>query len=553
MDDRSCSSKLNVYQANVFYNYSIGFECTDIDLMKTSAKLLKSGVAESIFFSDFKCVYLDESGKTQVELLRPEGRSWDSNWKIKFSENLPLDIAENFAHSCEHAFHEHRLVHDKTPYIRANLPPIVLTAEEFELPLLASVKIYKDGIAILSFHLDANWNGLGEEHFISDVVNLSQYYFQTIWVDSEMQKRDGKVVLESAFEDVLSIGGTSIDNFKSKFLIRKMKKTSQTALDDSLSKSGCAFDFGGDKEWYLHEIACTESDENWESTIETCRSIYTNNLRDLIASVDRSSSKYSINAMWQGRPSITLLRYEGQPNSKDELLNKFSNSMSKILLRTGGITSTPELPYDLRLFDDYCLHGNRSTILWTWLSTDGQPDNAWDDELTYAKVIECQVKAEMVEHINMILARACSWAEEPTNEEYLVHAYQTLSRSESMIHKASQSGEITNMLSHLIKSFGTLTPIEASKDSARFYLEELKYKADKEKQKSDSLLTFVFGLVGTTSLAQFAFTPYVDQKWPNLSAIESPAVSLAMSTGLIVIIALLIWSCRKFRNYFTDL
>ncbi|EIJ0973496.1 hypothetical protein [Vibrio parahaemolyticus] len=535
---------LKVNQANLFYNYAIGFDCLEVDLLKTGSRLLKSGVATSIFYSDFKCVYLDHSGKPQIEILRPEGRTWDSNWKIEFSENVPKHIVIELMDSCDLAFHESHFQSACRPYLRANLPPVVLVHEDYQLPLLASVKIFSDGIGILSFQLDATWESLDESFFISKIVNLFKCYFKSIWVDSKLQYLDAEVVLENAFEDQFSIGGELLTGLKIRRLIKKMKRDSRAVLDEALKVKGHCFHLG-ECDWELHQIAGTEGTDSWESTIEQCRSIYSNCINSLLVFSGSKGKRKTTDYMWQGRPSISLLRYEQQPASKFDLLNGFSSSISKILSRSDSIACPPDLPLDLRLFDDFSLHANRSVLLWTWLKSEHEPENAWDDPNTRSKIFENQARTEQVEYHNLKIARACSWAQRPINSRYLLDAYETLASSNSLIHHSSNSGEVTQALSYLIDAFGTSSLVESSKEAARYHLDELKFNAEKARSRSDSWLTFVFGLVGTTSLADFVIHPFVQERWPNLSSIQSPMISFGASGGFILLLALSIWLINR--------
>lgn len=531
---------LQVNQANVFYNYAIGFDCSNVDLLKTGAKLLKSGVATSIFFSDFKCIYLNSSGKTEIEMLRPEGRNWDANWKIEFSENVPKHIAAELTNSCEIAFHESNFQNECLPYLRASLPPIVLVHEDYQLPLFTSIKIFSDGVAILSFQLGATWEALEESYFISNVVNIFRHYFKSIWVDSKLQYLDAKVVLDNAFEDKFSIGRELLTGLKIRWLIRKMKNDSQEVLDKSLKVKGKNF-YLGDCEWELHQIAGTEDSDSWESTIEQCRSIYSNSISSQLVSSDKVKKESYFSFIWQGRPSISLMRYEDQPETKLALYSDFSRSISKILLRSESVVNLPDLPPDLRLFDDFSLHANRAVLLWGWLKSKHEPLNAWDDPNTVSKVYENQARTEQIEYHNMNIARACSWAQRPINNNYLLDAYETLATSNSLIHHSSNSGEVTEALSYLIHAFGTASLIEPSKEAARYHLDELKYNSDRARNRSDSWLTFVFGLVGTTSLADFAIHPFVKEWWPKLNSIHSPIVSFGISGSIILLIVIVVW------------
>jgi len=120
------ASELEVHQVNCFYNYTVGIVTTDVNLLKTTSKLLKSGIARTVFFTDLKCVYLDDKGNVQLEWLRPQGRQWDSGWTVKSSTDLPHSVVEELTISLELSFHEQRIeapeARQMAPHIRAALP-----------------------------------------------------------------------------------------------------------------------------------------------------------------------------------------------------------------------------------------------------------------------------------------------------------------------------------------------------------------------------------------------------------------------------------------------
>ncbi|WP_231573006.1 hypothetical protein [Yersinia similis] len=531
--------QLRINQFNVFYNYVIGFESANIDLVKTAANLLKTGISNSVFFSDFKCIYMDDSKKIQIDLLKPEGRQWDSSWEIKFNPKIPERIIAELIDSYEIAFHESRVSLNSDIYIRTSLPPLVLEYESEQVALFPSVKVYKNGIAILSFQFDETWEKMKESDFISNVVNIYQRYFKSIWVDAKIQTLDAEVELIHAFEDTFSFGGNYFRGRVVNKLINKMKKDSQKVLDDALQTDGEIFSLGG-SDWSLHRIAGTENNDSWEATLDLCRSMYCNaigNILVLDGKYKRDSFKEFI---WQGRPSVSLLRFDTQSKSKKELFHTFSHSMMKILLRTDVAEKVPVLPQDLRMFEDYCFHANRSILLWTWLKPNGSLDNVWDEPNTRSKIFESQARAEQIEYYNMSIARACSWAHDPQSDKHLLHAYETLANSEKLIHHSSCSGEVSDSLSYIIESFGTTALIPSAKEVARYHLDELRYKSDFVRSRRDRWLTFVFGLVGAATLAEFVVHPIIQKIFPMLNKTIAPMFSFFISGFLILSVAIII-------------
>jgi hypothetical protein len=513
--------KMKIDQSNAYYNYTLGFAITDIDLLKTAKIILNSGLSQAIFFSDLKCIYNDDRGNTKVELVQLEGREWDANWKVNLSSNLPQKVKTILFNSLELWFHEHRIQgheSDQLPfYIRAELPPIVLESDKLTLPLYAWIKVFCDGIVILSYQLDTTWSGIDEEFLISTIVNLFKEYFNFVWIDARIQRLDANQVLPNAFSKEMSIVGQAITGRKTKKLLKKMLQESKATLDEDLSKEGRKFEFDNDQ-WILHKVAGSDQQKDWEATIDMCRSQYTNAIESLIVPNSRRiAADMQDSYIWQGRPSISLMRYHKQPSSKDRLLMEFGTSLSRILIRSPHIDKPPSLPPDLRLFEDYCFHGNRSLLLWTWLRSKGEPDNAWESQNTRTKILENQARAEHFEYYNMKVARACAIVGSSPHEAHLIEAYERLTSAEDMIHHSSQAGEISDALSYLISAVGTADLIPPAKERARFKLDLLRYQEERRRTRTERWIGFVFGIVGVVGLAELIAKPFVLVKHPEIS------------------------------------
>ncbi len=542
-------TRLRIDQANVFYNYAIGFEANSVDLVGTARKLLKKGIAKAVFFSDRKVLYTDADGKVQIELIQPQGRQWDHRWKVEFDSKIPADVDAELILAFEVSFVEHRMdgpnAGNIPPYLRASLPPIVLESDELQLPIFASIKLFADGIAILSFQLDATWDGVDEEYFVSNIVNIYQCYFNSIWVDSQIQRLDAETILPVAFQDEISLAGNPIGGRKVNKLLRKMRMESQALINKDLGEQGRQFEVGNEQ-WVLHPIIGTKNQDSWESTLDLCRLEYSNALSALLVHGRKqrkiqAQSAYS----WQGRPSVALMRFRRQPTTKDDLLSGFAPSLSRILMRSATLETPPDLPPDLRLFGDYCFHGNRSLLLWTWLLPHGALVNAWEESESRSALMEHQARSEHIEYHNMRIVRACEMAQSPLSDNHLREAYETLASLHDVIHHSSQAGEITNALTYLLEESGTTKLVAPAKEAARWHLDELRYRSDKRRTRVDYWLSFVFGLVGTTGLADFAIRPFLVNAWPGLSREATPLVALGIAGLIVSLIALSIWFLNR--------
>ncbi len=541
--------RLRIDQANVFYNYTIGLAATDVDLLKTAGKLLKSGLTRAVCFSDMKCLYIDDKGEIQLEWVQPKGRQWDPGWRVSFGQDIPRAAATDLAYSIELVFHEQRLegreARQMAPHLRAAMPPIVLESCELTLPLYAWIKVFSDGIFILSFQLDTTWDGIDEEQWISNIVNLFQRYFDAVWVNAQLQRLDADQLLPDAFHDEMSIAGRTIGGRKSRKRLKKMRRKSNAVLDDALGKEGREFEIGGER-WVLHEVAGSEQQKDWEATIDLCKSQYVNAIAGLIVPRSRREAAGTRGVyLWQGRPSVSLMRFRKQPSSKDALLTQFGPSMSRILMRSARIDNPPELPPDLRPFGDYCFHGNRALLLWTWLRPEGEPDDAWEDPTTRAALTENQARAEHFEYHNMRVARACAIAGSPPTYTHLVEAYETLASAEDIIHHSSQAGEISDALSYLMSAVGTAGLVPSGKERARWRLDELRYRAESRRARTDRWIGFVFGLVGAAGLADLFFKPYLVATYPKLSNWEAGLFSFVLAALVVGLLSFPIWVINK--------
>lgn len=527
--------KMKIKQSNVFYNYTLGFDLINIDLVNTSKKLLKLGVCKFVFLSDYKCLYINDSGQIKFEIIIPEGRKNDIEWAIDF-QNIPIESHHDLNYSYQMVYHERKISSEKVNYLRTFLPAIVLEDKSKQIVIYPSVKIYSDGIVVLSFQLDENWdNGIKEECFLNDTINIVNRYFSNIWIDHRIQLLDAEIVLERAFEDNFSIAGKNIESRKNK----KFKKVTFEKIIKSFQKEGKKFVFSNDS-WILHKITDSEKDKNLESSLDLCRSIYSNAIKKIIIP-PKKSKKFSNEYVWQGRPSVSLLRFDEQPDNKRELVKYFSNSINKMIMRTNISKKLRKLPPDHRMFNDYCFHGSRSLLLWTWLKSKNSPDNAWDDPMTYFKIFSNQASAEQIEYYNMTLVRASYWAHNPLTEKHLIYAYRKLSSFEQSILYCSASKEISDSISYFINIYGTQDLVLPAKDAAKFYIDQLRYKSDKLKKRSNDWMTFVFGIVGAASFADFIVSPIIQKLFPTFTEMITHLLSFGFSVILIFSVIILIY------------
>lgn len=245
---------------------------------------------------------------------------------------------------------------------------------------------------------------------------------------------------------------------------------------------------------------------------------------------------------------MTLMRFTEQPTRKEELFEKYSQSMSRILMRVPEAESPSPLPCDLRPFDDFCFHGNRSILLWTWLRPSEAPNDAWEDLNTATKLLENQARAEHFEYHNMRIARACAIASSPPSDEALVYAYGALAATHAVIHQSSQSGEITEALEYLMDAAGTTKLIASGKEQARWHLDERRYRNEKQRSRIDRWMTAVFGFVGAAGLADLVIQPFLRAKYYDLAEWQIGLTAFALAAFGLCFLSISILIVNKMRR-----
>lgn len=522
---------IDVKQANCFYNYSIGLNVKQIDLDNTARILLSSKLTDSVLFHNLDVMFLDENNNITYEKINKNGRAWDNSWKLKFSDKFEKHVTPELIMLLNISFNESRITgHQSQPqkrFIRLSLPPIVLKKSDNLIALSVYAKIYSDGIIQLCFHLEPSLENSDEEKFIEDTVNIFKCYFDEIWIDKEIQLSDAESIISQK------------ERIDKKHRSVAHREIAESIFNNHTEIASDTFEING-KTIELNKVFGSSVDPQWESNLDTCRSIYTNAIiLQLAISSDNKGYNSIFAHQWQGRPSICLMRFDNQPSSKEELYKKFSNSLSRILSRSSFILNPPNLPRDLRPYNDYSFHGNRAVLLWTWLSNHGANIDAWEDKNTLITLLDHQARSELIEYHNMRIVRACHISNNPSNDNDLIYSYEALANSNSVIHQASHSGEIVDSIEYLLNSFGTLKLIETGKEQARWHLDQRRYLADKNKTKVDRWLSILFGVVGTAGLADLITKPLLKNLLPHLNEWETGlgGFILVIYVGFIIFVA----------------
>ena len=145
----------------------------------------------------------------------------------------------------------------------------------------------------------------------------------------------------------------------------------------------------------------------------------------------------------------------------------------------------------------------------------------------------------------MRVARACAIAGAPPSHTHLVETYETLTSAEDVIHHSSQAGEISDALAYLMSAVGTAGLVPSGKEKARWHLDELRYRAERRRTRTDRWLGFVFGLVGAAGLADLVLKPYLTARYPDLGSGTTGLVSFVLAALVVVLLAVPLWIINR--------
>ncbi len=126
-----------------------------------------------------------------------------------------------------------------------------------------------------------------------------------------------------------------------------------------------------------------------------------------------------------------------------------------------------------------------------------------------------------------------------------MEAYETLVSAEDIVHHSSQAGEISDALSYLMSEVGTADLVPSGKERARWRLDELRYRTDSQRARTDRWVWFVFGIVGTAGLADLVFKPYLAAAYSELSIWKAGLYSFLLAALVVGLMAVPIWAFNR--------
>ncbi len=453
-----------VVSSNVNFWYK---ENGEVKKSKFDIKELKLNKAQ------FKVLKRPKEGYS-LNLLEQSFSMWHSEWKL-FSD-------------------EYR---DSYPYIRCYLNACYLKFGLRTRALYPQIKIYSNGVFILSFREISSKESYYLEPFIENEINIPNLDLDNILVPPELLKQANLGSLNDLplFELYLKRDEFREESKKFKELI-----DSKTQIKD-------------DGDFTFKITPMNIYDEGYKLTLFDLIELIIHNL---FFAVNRNNRISRIETNYIGgftlRPSVYILDYKDQPITNKEILTKFGEALGKIMARSTNFefeNVKKFLDKNLRIYPDYTLHMNQALTLWT-MSKKGLEQLQDDDPNRHSIILEKQVQVESIEHLYMSHERLFEISSMLTvpYKSVLKDQLRLLDLESIVTDKMSKFGEISEIIKYAdeeLKWSRLRNLIEKKLEIRSEYSNEERTKSFRE---LGYLITILFGITGVATFSN-DILPYV--------------------------------------------
>ncbi|PEW67022.1 hypothetical protein CN448_19020 [Bacillus cereus] len=481
---------------DIWYTYSQYFLNEEIDLEKMAKTLVKLEIADLVVSSSDIAYWIfdEELCVENVGVKYPK-----SNF-MTFSKppNMNQLQAEFYEQAYKFEFHQRNLFTEmlnvKNRYIRAFLGKIYLKNEDMVVALYPQVKIYENGVVLLSLRKFCGNDDIPVGDFINNYVNLFTERFQELWMSSG-------IVLARELS-VLSYEKLS----------NKEKKRAYNAIKEGIC-----------------ELTQVVEDEEQGFSFKLCNvpargtlnlGLVTDTIFEAIeysANVKieqplRVERFYELGTYWRGMPFIYLLDYENQPHSTNDLLDEHYYMFSQILNRVSKISQCNidnlKEDNDYRSFDDYKLFINEAVVLWAIAGQSLVSNIKYVDANRGHLIYDKQVQSEMLLYVYALYHKLFikSYKENYTTEQVIQYQMKINEMYRDFKYEASHYGEINNLLNALSK-FGVDDLKESIDNNLKLKKELDTLISNKNNTIFSRVLSILFGILGASSISTNVVLP----------------------------------------------
>lgn len=448
---------MKIKDFDIWYSYSSYFidSLKNIDLL--AKNLIENKICDIIYFSNDKILY-SNNGVIINKKIDIEQNKYDSIGKITLPDGLGDYQLEGVYQSSSMKIAENSLFTDvfsyNNSYIRGFVSEFSIKCNNSILNLYPQLKIYNNGIIILTFRMIAGDRVLDIEDFLNNRINLHSAIFEDIFIPKEISKLIVFILMGKK-------------NKNKKIIEKWTEKIKIDSDNEDFNFEKCSI-----KE--ILKLLDYEPILNFDF-IKTI--IFDNIIFSCIK--DNDFGNY-----WLGRPTIYLLDYENQPNKSDEIIKIFDKEIASILSR-GTLESIKNhkklLQKDMRDFNDYSYFASKASSLFIY-SKEGIKGNRVFSDLNRGHLIyDKQIIEEAMLYYFLSYKKEEEIVNRINNYPSIIKQKRYIKDFEFGIEDISYYGEIDEIL----LNFQNIFKIRKIKDNIDASL-KLKEEETKEKRNINS-------------------------------------------------------------------
>lgn len=547
---------MNLLFWNVYHNYSTYFIEPINDLGEAARQLVASELCEAAYSTD-GLAYWNTKTEVREYPVSIKRLGYSNEADIQLPPGLSGYSAECIYQASSMRSFElflfNQIFLEQTAYVRAFMQPALFSFEQKQIILYPQVKLYQNGVMIISFRIIAPNHSYPINNLIENEVNLYKHNADDIQISPALLRLNIHVPLSHENNNPAS---------------RYQTRQSILFLNKTINENYTYTEFENFSHQFIsikpfEKLAEDEPMLNFNILTE-----YISSAIALVLNRPKQGIKYSIfgakklrlqpGAYWISRPNICILDFEEQPDTASEIAHKFNEELGRILARSSSIPrekAIEMLPESLRLYEDFLLYINKALGVCIYSKQALESKDQYKDINKSELIFPIQVKFEFIDYIHLSYLR-----HEERSLEFadtiseLFHEKRNLLRIDRLVRNSTSYTEIGDFFNYALQCFQIEVIKQNISENIELKLQKLQEYRDKRNNQFSSLLAISFGIVGVTSLAK----DVVEPMWKSLGLWLPPNTEfqplflfgVTVAGILTALVLLWLWTSRVQKDSF---
>jgi hypothetical protein len=524
----------------VWLTFSTCLTSDSIDLAPAAEELVRSGAALIAMLPD-GCFYADIDGKLQKGEARVATECTGAESQISIPQWLPGYSREALLTASLMRAREY-VIFDQTnplqpPSLRAFLGEIRLENDECSVSLFPILRLYEDGVALLSLRYLGPSGPISHEHFVNHFLGLRRKEYDTVSFPPGV----ARFFAESSLS---SYASGPLRRLK---VLRTFKRFGQHIRENSYRLKSGDFEF---------DFFSVEQTENSEPA--TFSSLATGLFDGVGCLLRRPRTRFHFvlfgdapagGYSWWAHPHIHLMSFAGQRRLASQNERKhicaLGSVISGICIRRKN-QAAQFLPRNLRVLDDYGAYINSTGTLWVhtpdslrghWYRSDSGRRS-----LSLGAVVENQIVAEALDYTH-VTYRELARRSAMLNRDFR----QVLKRRAALVdlemraREGSVFGELRDLMKAGLDAYGIPEIRSVIRENLEIKLHEASYRFNRRTSRWAAALSILFGVGAIPTFARYFLSPVLalcGLTRPAPPFAELPA--LVLSTVVLAVVLILV-------------